>query len=69
MKFTLFTQQQQQSSDTSEGTSIQPSNKPSQLQIKDSLAAHLPLAHSTMRWKRQTEHSQWLRIFMYGKRI
>jgi len=50
-KFTVFSQQQQ----GSESSSKQSSSDPSQLQIMDSLAAHLPLVHTTVKWKKLTE--------------
>jgi len=50
-EFTLFSQQQQ----GIESRSKQSSSDPSQLQITDSLVAHFPLAHTTMRCKKLTE--------------
>jgi len=47
----VFSQQQL----GSESHSKQSSSDPSQLQITNSLAVHLPLAHTTARWKKLTE--------------
>jgi len=55
--YTTFVEQQQQQQG-SQSASKQPSSTPrdsSQSSIKDSLASHLPLAHSTTRWKKLTE--------------